>query len=159
MYNSIFQPQAFAELANIKYSQNPSSYKKLIAHVSLYDGPVIRGTIASSSGVFNKLTDTSLYTGSHKHRFDKDGNGKGLEGRVEHESRTNSLSQLVDRSLSIIGAPGKKASTPKKVTTPKKPSTPKKGSTPKGSSSLPDVFSRLTDSKVYMILFIFIIVL
>ena len=27
------------------------------------------------------MTDTSLYTGSHKHRFDEEGKGKGLEGR------------------------------------------------------------------------------
>ena len=27
------------------------------------------------------MTDTSLYTGSHKRRFDEDGKGRGLEGR------------------------------------------------------------------------------
>lgn len=31
--------------------------------------------------IFDKLTDPSLYTGSHKHRFDEDGRGRGLEGR------------------------------------------------------------------------------
>ncbi|GFN91888.1 tubulin polymerization-promoting protein family member 3 [Plakobranchus ocellatus] len=30
-----------------------------------------------------RLTDASGYTGSHKERFDKDGKGKGLEGRVD----------------------------------------------------------------------------
>ena len=27
------------------------------------------------------MTDTSLYTGSHKERFDESGKGKGIEGR------------------------------------------------------------------------------
>jgi hypothetical protein len=31
--------------------------------------------------IFDKLTDPSLYTGSHKHRFDEEGRGRGLEGR------------------------------------------------------------------------------
>jgi hypothetical protein len=28
-----------------------------------------------------RLTDPALYTGAHKHRFDADGRGRGLEGR------------------------------------------------------------------------------
>eukprot|EP00198_Chlamydomonas_reinhardtii_P001216 XP_001690551.1 predicted protein [Chlamydomonas reinhardtii] len=31
--------------------------------------------------IFDKLTDSSLYTGAHKHRFDASGNGRGLAGR------------------------------------------------------------------------------
>jgi len=31
--------------------------------------------------IFDKLTDPSLYTGSHRHRFDESGRGRGLEGR------------------------------------------------------------------------------
>jgi len=31
--------------------------------------------------IFDKLTDPSLYTGSHKERFDENGKGKGLAGR------------------------------------------------------------------------------
>ena len=34
-----------------------------------------------SGNIFDRLTDTSLYTGSHKHRFDAQGRGRGLEGR------------------------------------------------------------------------------
>lgn len=34
-----------------------------------------------SSDVVDRMTDTSKYTGSHKHRFDEEGKGKGLEGR------------------------------------------------------------------------------
>lgn len=36
-----------------------------------------------SSPIFDKLTDPSLYTGSHRQRFDSEGNGLGLSGRVE----------------------------------------------------------------------------
>ena len=31
--------------------------------------------------ILERLTDTSKYTGSHKHRFDGSGRGKGLDGR------------------------------------------------------------------------------
>ncbi|KAH8045191.1 hypothetical protein JL722_14342 [Aureococcus anophagefferens] len=41
-------------------------------------GPKARGTEPESLG---RLTDAALYTGSHKHRFDADGNGRGLDGR------------------------------------------------------------------------------
>lgn len=29
----------------------------------------------------DRLCDPALYTGSHKHRFDEEGNGRGLDGR------------------------------------------------------------------------------
>eukprot|EP00757_Euglenozoa_sp_SAG-D1_P008031 gene8031-17488_t len=29
--------------------------------------------------IYDKLTDTTLYTGTHQHRFDERGNGRGLE--------------------------------------------------------------------------------
>ncbi|KAI8614413.1 p25-alpha-domain-containing protein [Chytriomyces sp. MP71] len=35
----------------------------------------------SSQDVFDRLTDTSGYTGTHQHRFNKDGTGRGLAGR------------------------------------------------------------------------------
>ena len=31
--------------------------------------------------IVNRLTDSSKYTGTHKHRFDDTGRGRGLEGR------------------------------------------------------------------------------
>ena len=33
------------------------------------------------NSIFDKLTDTSMYTGASSHRFDKDGMGRGLTGR------------------------------------------------------------------------------
>ena len=32
--------------------------------------------------IFEKLTDTAKYTGTHRHRFDDEGNGMGLEGTL-----------------------------------------------------------------------------
>lgn len=34
------------------------------------------------------MTDTSQYTGSHKERFDAEGHGKGIDGRVERVENT-----------------------------------------------------------------------
>ena len=31
--------------------------------------------------IYTKLTDPAHYTGTHRHRFDEDGRGRGLEGR------------------------------------------------------------------------------
>eukprot|EP01112_Ceratiomyxa_fruticulosa_P008455 TRINITY_DN2192_c0_g1_i1.p1 TRINITY_DN2192_c0_g1~~TRINITY_DN2192_c0_g1_i1.p1 ORF type:complete len:224 (+),score=65.32 TRINITY_DN2192_c0_g1_i1:382-1053(+) len=33
--------------------------------------------------IFDRLTNPALYTGSHKNRFDADGKGKGIDGRVD----------------------------------------------------------------------------
>lgn len=37
----------------------------------------------SKTGNVGGLTDASKYTGSHKERFDEEGKGKGIDGRVE----------------------------------------------------------------------------
>lgn len=37
----------------------------------------------SKTGNVDGLTDVSGYTGSHKERFDEEGKGKGIEGRVD----------------------------------------------------------------------------
>lgn len=36
--------------------------------------------------IFERLTDSRLYTGSHKHRFDQNGVGRGLDGRTTDET-------------------------------------------------------------------------
>lgn len=41
-------------------------------------------TTAATSGVVERMTDTTKYTGTHKERFDADGKGKGQEGRVDN---------------------------------------------------------------------------
>ncbi|KAJ3227518.1 hypothetical protein HK099_001669 [Clydaea vesicula] len=52
--------------------------------------------MARSDEVTARLTDTSKYTGSHKERFDEDGNGKGIQGRsnrVLNDGSTSSSSR------------------------------------------------------------------
>jgi hypothetical protein len=55
----------------------------------------------TESGIFARLTDSSKYTGAHKHRFDEDGHGRGLNGRdiggngnSTHGGRTGDLSSM-----------------------------------------------------------------
>lgn len=48
-----------------------------------------------------RLTDTKLYTGTHKERFDSEGHGLGLAGRDSggvDGSKVTDLSQVTDRS-------------------------------------------------------------
>ncbi|XP_061645985.1 tubulin polymerization-promoting protein family member 3 [Phyllopteryx taeniolatus] len=40
-------------------------------------------TKSLKAGAVDRLTDTSLYTGSHKERFDESGRGRGREGRED----------------------------------------------------------------------------
>ncbi len=47
-------------------------------------GPVLdRVHLPAATGVFEKLTSPSKYTGSSKNRFSEDGRGRGKEGRVD----------------------------------------------------------------------------
>lgn len=36
----------------------------------------------SKTGGVDRMTDHTQYTGAHKERFDQDGKGRGLEGRI-----------------------------------------------------------------------------
>jgi len=40
-------------------------------------------TKQSKTGNVDKMTDSSMYTGSHKSRFNEDGSGKGIDGRYD----------------------------------------------------------------------------
>ena len=37
--------------------------------------------LPTQGDILDRLTDSSKYTGSHKHRFDESGRGQGLQGR------------------------------------------------------------------------------
>eukprot|EP00163_Fabomonas_tropica_P017441 TRINITY_DN3098_c0_g3_i6.p1 TRINITY_DN3098_c0_g3~~TRINITY_DN3098_c0_g3_i6.p1 ORF type:complete len:170 (+),score=49.62 TRINITY_DN3098_c0_g3_i6:819-1328(+) len=58
-------------------------------------GPSSSGTKAVNSGITAKLTDSSQYTGSHQHRFDKDGKGRGLDGRDSVATGTGTSTQQI----------------------------------------------------------------
>lgn len=44
--------------------------------------------------IYEKLTDSTLYTGAHKNRFDEKGKGLGAEGRVQNTFGVSDLSQI-----------------------------------------------------------------
>ncbi|KAK2952003.1 hypothetical protein BLNAU_13103 [Blattamonas nauphoetae] len=88
---------------------------------------------AKKQSIFDKLTDTSQYTGAHKQRFNEDGTGRGKAGRDPGvDSQTGDLSQMTRDNLNV----GPTASTKPKTktatkTTPKKaPVSPKKEEAP-----------------------------
>ena len=47
--------------------------------------------------IFEKLTDSKLYTGTHKHRFSNNGKGLGKQGRIDPACDKKSLEELVFR--------------------------------------------------------------
>lgn len=68
-----------------KHSALPEqeAIRKLFQQVlDTVEGPKVSATVpAAGDGIYAKLTDSRLYTGTHVHRFDEEGHGKGLEGR------------------------------------------------------------------------------
>jgi len=68
-------------------------------------GPISTGTVPQHDAIVDRMTDTSLYTGTHKLRFDESGVGLGAAGR-DQPSRTADLSQLTNREeTSVRGLP------------------------------------------------------
>ncbi|KAM4744197.1 tubulin polymerization-promoting protein family member 3-like [Anableps anableps] len=53
-------------------------------------------TKVAKMAAVDRLTDTSLYTGSHKERFDDSGRGKGLEGREDIVENTGYVGAYKD---------------------------------------------------------------
>jgi hypothetical protein len=100
--------QALKLIAEKKFAQDGHGIEKLVAQITA-SKPATTGTQANASGIYAKLTDSKLYTGSHKLRFDDEGKGRGLAGR-EPVSQTESLSQIVNRG-SGTAAQSKKRST------------------------------------------------
>lgn len=98
--------------------------------------------------IFDKLTDTSLYTGAHKHRFTQDGKGKGLAGRDAASGQEYGASKVND--LSQILRPGNSKVKPLAAhqvsTTTEKAAT---STTPKKKKDGPSIFDKLTDPKLY----------
>ena len=65
--------------AGIRVSSSTGSSQASSAKTSPKKSPTT--TTSSKPSIFDKLTDTSLYTGTHQHRFDASGQGRGLDGR------------------------------------------------------------------------------
>ena len=77
------------------------------------------------ANIFDRLTDTSKYTGAHKERFNADGTGKGIAGRVDATGPKN-LANMVDSksdTKTSLGS-GVKATPSVKTTTTTKTTAP-----------------------------------
>lgn len=94
--------------------------------------------------IFDKLTDPSKYTGAHKERFDKDGKGKGLAGRVD-EVAPKDLKTMVD-SKSKDNA---HINTSTKVTTTEKTKSTKTTTKVETGEKKQNIFDKLTDPSKY----------
>lgn len=71
--------------AKIKYGdESEGNVKKITDALTSISGPSTKGaTKMAKNKATERLTDTSKYTGSHKERFDKEGKGRGIEGRKD----------------------------------------------------------------------------
>jgi len=105
--------------------------------------------------IFDKLTDTSQYTGSHKQRFDSDGKGRGLAGRdslskggvgAYHGGAVSDLSQIMRPNLHQSAAKGSSPNAAKDTEMTK--SAPKKKGVAKKKDG-PSIFDKLTDTSQY----------
>ncbi|KAI3652328.1 hypothetical protein MP228_003631 [Amoeboaphelidium protococcarum] len=85
--------KALKQLSEKKFRADDGGQQKVLALVAK-SAPSTSGTLTEADGVFEKLTDTSLYTGTHKEKFDKDGNAKPLGNGI---NKTADLSQIVAR--------------------------------------------------------------
>ncbi|KAF7458849.1 doublecortin [Cryptosporidium felis] len=63
----------------------------------------------SKSSVFDRLLDPKLYTGMHKYRFDKDGNGLGKAGR-EYLFKEDGYTESTKRKHEVVSSPIKRHS-------------------------------------------------
>lgn len=95
--------KALRILAEKRYPSKSSeeAFLTLVNHVCQSKGPKVHATQAEATGIFDKLTDTKLYTGAHKARFDDNGVGRGAAGRDIGEDKTKNLSTLVSRDPAV----------------------------------------------------------
>lgn len=93
-----------------KGSGTVSSTPSTITKTSVATGSTSVGkkadTAPRAGSIFDRLTDTSKYTGAHKHRFDESGRGRGLAGRDvggngagTHGGRAGDLSSITRTNL------------------------------------------------------------
>lgn len=81
--------------------QPTEAYSSLVKFVCSKPGPKSSGTVPKGGDIVSRLTDTSKYTGTHKHRFDDDGKGRGIAGRSQ-PNLTADLSQITNRQAATV---------------------------------------------------------
>lgn len=107
--------------------------------------------------IFDRLTDTSKYTGAHKERFNADGSGKGKAGR-DTGYDPKDLSNMVDSKnkkvpVTTSSPANKTKASPKKDELAGKMKEMKVSEKPtsdtKSKAKQPGIFDRLTDPSKY----------
>jgi len=171
--------KALRILAEKRYPRKDSeeAYLSLVNHVCQSKGPKLHSVQPEATGVFEKLTDTKLYTGAHKARFDEHGVGRGAAGQVDAEEATRNLSTIVSRDPAtkqkraisqsaevLTGKPAEKrySATPAsnedlaaagsdqgRPSSRSEAVTPRRSAGAGGKSKEKNVFDRLTDTKGY----------
>jgi hypothetical protein len=118
-----------------------------------------RGTYGGTAGtdggdIFNRLVDSRLFTGTHKHRFDEYGRGRGLAGRESVAKGTGcspvavysgggvaDISQIMrNRGLKSPGSPERSFRSPASFY-----STPPSSGTARSPRAQSDIFDRLAN--------------
>eukprot|EP00744_Colponema_vietnamica_P000207 GILI01000369.1.p1 GENE.GILI01000369.1~~GILI01000369.1.p1 ORF type:complete len:192 (-),score=56.29 GILI01000369.1:180-692(-) len=87
-------------LAQAKYGAGDADgFDKICAAALAAGGPSFSSvTAVAHDSWVAKQTDTSLYTGAHKERFDAGGRGRGIAGRTDTSAGVRDLSHLLDRT-------------------------------------------------------------
>jgi len=96
-----------------KTKRSNEAYSDLVSQI-IESGsrPLAKATTTSQSNITARMTDHTMYTGTHKNRFDDQGKGMGGAGR-DTMAKTSQLSQLTNReeanirgvNVSIANAP------------------------------------------------------
>jgi hypothetical protein len=125
-------------------SPNPSSAAPVSPNPSAAKKPPKSPNASSGGGsIFDRLTDTTKYTGAHKARFGADGKGLGKGGR-DDITTTDDLSKIVRGG----GMSGSMA--PSGPMVPAREASPeRKAVSPAASSGGGSIFDRLTDTSKY----------
>jgi len=84
-----FELQGFKQLIEQVAQSKKTTADNIMSHITSTGGPSLANvTGTANKNITERMTDTHLYTGSHKERFDDGGHGKGKEGRVEEAKTT-----------------------------------------------------------------------
>jgi hypothetical protein len=79
----------FLELVECIAQANKTDAATISGKLGSVGGPSTAGTTGvANKEITGKMTDTKQYTGAARERFDKDGKGKGIDGREDRSANT-----------------------------------------------------------------------
>eukprot|EP00736_Rhodelphis_marinus_P004806 Rmarinus@m.12491 len=103
-----------ARLAARKFPEQSEAqaWTSMLERILKCAGPVMNHTTEfEKSEITDRMTDPTQYTGAHRHRFDIDGRGLGLEGRRDKSTTTLTLDTILrDANANAAAAMEKRVS-------------------------------------------------